>query len=600
MPPELNEYFSNLETKIEPLEEFPVGRKIEEILKVGKDKITDKKELAELFAFQFIAHYSHETTSWGTYYGPMYVWPNKEGQFVEFPSIRAVDKEVIEYWRERANTAKHPILICRYADLVVDFEPPVMKKPIDYLAAQKVIDATIRICEENLSDGLGCKEKLRRALDLAKQINDSDRLLKLKAIIIETEKKFAEDDKPGLWGYAFNWLLIDDEKIFIDDTEKDGLINDLEQRLTRLMDSDNPDAWNVECAVRLLAEYYANTKNESALKSSLDKLEKALRANKYANSDGLLIINYLERLSEIYSTYAQFQFAKDAARRITEEIGTLGDRGKFAIQEISVEVPIKKEEIEKFIQSIFGDNDPAQLEKIIARLVVNFVPKKDAVEKQLKDISQNHPLQYIMGHKIVSDDGYPIAEFGSITEDYDQHLLQHFSQNLHFQSVFLSLALEELKKRYTPDSLYDAVQASPVFRGEDKDYILQIFRHFWNRDYLSSSSLIVPLIEDAIRNLFRINNLSFIKKSEDGTGYDVQSLTKLLHRGLVKNVFGNLGENMEYYFQVLLTAKVGWNLRNNFAHGINKRSFAGGDVANRLLHILLCLSLVRKRDDSTN
>jgi hypothetical protein len=63
--------------------------------------------------------------------------------------------------------------------------------------------------------------------------------------------------------------------------------------------------------------------------------------------------------------------------------------------------------------------------------------------------------------------------------------------------------------------------------------------------------------------------------------------------GLVKAVFKTMGGDIEYYLRVLLTERIGWNLRNNFAHGINKKLFESEDVANRLVHVLICLSLVR-------
>jgi len=592
---QLKDYFDQLETDIKPVDEFSIGERIREILNVKEEKITEKQELAEYIAFKFLPDYPNKETSWGTYYGAMFILPNKEGQMVEFPSIKQVDDKILNYWKERAETSKHPSLVCRYADLVVDFEPVVKRVGLDYKLAQKVIDSTIEICSKNLDDGLGCKTKLKRALAIAKQINDSGRLESLKKSIIETEDKFAETNKPGLWGYAFDWLLLDNNrKIFLTKEEEANLVNGLEERLKKLIESGDPDPWFVECAVIPLAEYYSKKKNEVALKVVLDKFETVFRANKHANSDGLLIVNYLEKLSEIYSKYSQFSFAKSARDRITTELSNLGDRGKFTTHEISVEIPIKKEDIDKFIQSIFGD-DLDKLERIVAKLAVNFVPKKDLVEKQLKDISQKHPFRYLVTNTINSEDGYPIAKFGTLEEDYDQHLLQHFAQNLHFQSIFLKLSFEELLKRYKPESLCDILLLSPVFRQEDKDYILKILNYFWEKDYLASCCLMMPLIEDAVRNLFRLNGLSFIKKSEDEEGYDVLSLRKLLNQGLIKTTFGNFGESVEYYFKVLLTARVGWNLRNNFAHGINKKSFADENIANRLMHVLFCLSLIRKK-----
>ena len=601
---ELKKYLNELETDIKAVDEFSVGEKIREILNAKEEKITEKQELAEYIAFKFLPEYPNKETSWGTYYGAMFILPNGKGQMVEFPSIKQVDDEILNYWKERADSSKHPSLACRYADLVVDFEPAVKKANIDYKLIQKVVDSTIEICNKNLDDGLGCKSKLKRALTLVKQINDDVRLENLKKIIIDTENKFAEDNKPGLWGYAFDWLILENNgKIALTEEEKNNLISGLEGRLKKLTDLGDPDPWFVECAVSPLAEYYSRIKDEILLKSMLDKFEAAFRTNKHANSDGLLILNYLEKLSDIYSRYSQFEFAKEAAARIRTEISNIGDRGKFDAHEISTQITIKNEEIDQFLNSIFGaqrsQNIVDPIAKVISKLVVFFIMKKDSVDKQLKDISGKYVFRYLVTNTIISEFNYPIAQFGPLDEDPDRHLIQHFSQNLHFQSPFLKWAFDELKKYFSPEDLYKEMSLSPVFRPEDKDYILKALQAFWQKDLLTFSSLSIPLIEDAIRSLCKSSGISTIKPNEDG-GYDERSLHELIKVGVIKKIFGKNGENTEYYFHVLLTSRIGWNLRNNFAHGINKNALADEQVANRLLHILLCLSVIRKNNKATD
>lgn len=596
----LQDYYAELENKIEPIEEFKLGEKIGEVLNAKQEKLADKEELAEYMAFQFMAHYPNKETSWGTYHGPMFVLPNQQGQFVEFPSIKLIDQEMLDYWKRRAGETKHPLMANRYADLVFDFEPVVLKKSIDFTVAQKVIDSAIEICNLNLDDGLGCKSKLERALGLAIQINDSVRIQKLKDAIITTESKYAEDEKPGLWGHAFKWLVLDKTgKITLSDEEKNKLLTDLENRLKRLMATEDPDPWRVECAVRLLAPYYSVNQDEANLKRVLDAFEESFRKNKYANSDGMLISNYLEKLVDIYLEYASFQFTKDARARIVNELSNLGERGKFAMHEISTEIKIKNEDIEKFVTSIFGADSSDPLDKVMARLAVNFILRKKSVEDQLNDLAKNHPITYLASHVMASEEGYPIVKFGSIDEDYDKHLLENFSRNLHFQAVFLRIAFEKVRELYTPEQFTDVLFLSPVFRPEDKEYISKLFKSFWSKDYLTTCCLSIPLIEDAVRNLYRINNQTYIRPNDDG-GYDVLSLDKLLSRGLIKNIFQTMGENVEYYLRVLLTERVGWNLRNNFAHGINKKLFESEDVASRLVHVLICLSLVRKNEKPKN
>jgi hypothetical protein len=53
--------------------------------------------------------------------------------------------------------------------------------------------------------------------------------------IINLEKKVAKDDKPGLWGFAFKWLILDfGKKVSLTEAEKAELIKDLEDRLKRV------------------------------------------------------------------------------------------------------------------------------------------------------------------------------------------------------------------------------------------------------------------------------------------------------------------------------------------------------------------------------
>ncbi len=594
---QLQDYFSEIDSKSEMVEEFSIGEKIGLILNVKQEKIQNQEEFADFLAFQFVPNYKNQETGWKTYFGPKIVWRNDNNEFIEFPSIQQVNQDMLLYWRNRVKNFNNPILIYRYANLVFDFEPVILNKNIDYELAQEIIDRGVDVCLNNLSDGLGCKFKLERCLKLALQINDNERLNKLKKVIFETEIKYAQDDKPGLWGYSFQWLVLDHGKnINLNEEEKSNIITNIENRLLRLSSVDNPDPWHIECAVKLLASYYSINKDEENLKRVLLNLENAFRHNEYSNSDGMLIGSYLEQLKGIYSDHASFEFAKQARDKIINELGNLGNCVKFNTHQISVETEIKQKDIDNFIVSIFGDSDSTPLNIVLGKIAVNFILRKGMVDEQLKDLSKNHPFSYLAGRVVNSEDGYPMAKFGSIEDDYDKHLLENFSRNLHFHAVFLRMIFDKLRKVYTPEIIIENILLSPVFRGDDRDYILKLLKHFWNQEYLAVSCISVPLIEDAVRNLSRMNGITYIKFNGQG-GYDVLELDRLLRSGLIKETFQKLGEDTEYYFRALLTERIGWNLRNNIAHGINKKFFDNEDVANRLVHVLLCLALIRKNEE---
>jgi len=512
---------------------------------------------------------------------------------MEYPSIQNVTEEILSYWESRAKESKNPILSSRYADIVVDFSPRILQKSADYKLFHLIIDASIIICEKLLDQPINCKTKVKRALNLSIQINDQQRIQKVKKTIINLEKKITVDSKPGLWGFAFKWLLLDfRNKVVVSPQEKEDLIKDLEKKLERI----KKDPWSAEHAVSLLAEYYANRRDESNLMRVLGILEKSFKENERMNSDALLKVHAFEQIHEIYQKYRDkdFQEATKATNRISQEIGQLDLNWNKSLKEISVSTKIKNEEIDKFLKAIFGEENEYKLENILSRIVVNFLPKQKNIEDQLKEVSKNHPLQYLCTTQIVSEDGMPIAKLSSLDEDYDNHFQSYATKYLQFNSFFLSLTMDELKKQFSKGKIIEYFQESLLFQNENKKYIQYAMSAYWASKYIVSSHLFIPLIESAVRELVRICGGIILKPNDIG-GYDRLSLNILLKKqgDILKSVFFKIGHDVPFYFRLVLTEKLGMNLRNNFAHGLEKKTFFSREASDRLFHILLCLSLVK-------
>ena len=364
--------------------EYKIAEEIKNILKKeGENYKHSNEDIAEQIAFDFLADYPNDNSGWGTYYGPMFILPDKQGQMFEYPSIQKVTEETLNYWEGRAKESKNPILSSRYADLVIDFSPSVLQESADHRLSHLVIDASIIICEGLLAEPLDCKTKAKRSLNLSIQINDRQRIQKVEKTIISLERKVAVDSKPGLWGFAFKWLLLDfGHKVVISSQEKEYLINDLEEKLERI----KKDPWSAEHAVSLLAEHYVNEKDETNLMRVLGILEKSFKENERINSDALLKVHAFEKIHEVYQKYRDkgFQEAIKATDRISQEIGQLDLNWNKSLKEISVSTKIKNEEIVKFLKAIFGEEDEYELETILSRIVINFLPKQKDIESQLK------------------------------------------------------------------------------------------------------------------------------------------------------------------------------------------------------------------------
>lgn len=574
-------------------DEHDIAKVIKNILVKKTNYKPTIEDIAEQMAFNFMAEYPTEDASgWGTYYGPMFILPNQEGQMIEYPSIQMIDEKILEYWEKRAKETTNPILSARYADLVIDFSPKVIDKRANIDLFHIVIDSNLSISEKLLANPLDCKTKIKRALLLAIGINDQFRISRIKDTILKLEKNIAVDDKPGLWGFAFEWLILEfSKKVTLTEIEKLKLVQDLEERLCRV----KTDSWGVECIVTLLAEYYAKERDEINLMRILDVLENSLKTNDRSNSDALLKTHAYEQIHEIYQKYAKyFPEARKASKRLAREIGQLDLDWEKSLKEISVTTKINQKDLDNFLEAIFGDKEQIELEMIVHKIVINFLPRKESVEKQLKDISKKYPIQFSCTKQVISDDGVLIAKLSTLNEDYDNHFQSYALQYIQLGSFFLSLTMDELRKKFSKDQILEYFEKSVVFENENKEYLKRAISAYWDEDYLVSSHLFNPLIESGVRELIKICD-GIVLKPNSLNGYNNVLLKELLkNEQIFENVFLESGHNVSFYFRLVLIEKLGMNLRNDFAHGFGKKKFFTKSVSDRLLHIMLCLSLVKQ------
>ena len=304
-----------------------------------------------------------------------------------------------------------------------------------------------------------------------------------------------------------------------------------------------------------------------------------------------------EQIHEIYRKYSnRFAGTEKADKRLSQEIGQLDLDWNKSLKKISIETKIKQKDIDNFLKEIFGENKNDKLEMIMAKIAVSHLPKKDAVKKQLDDVYSKHPMQFLCTKQIISDDGVPIAKLSTLNEDYDNHFQSYALQYMQFGSFFLSLTMDELKKQFTKEKIIEYFEQSVVFENENKDYLKRAIFAYWDNDYLVSSHLFNPLIESGVRELIKICE-GIILRPNNLDGYDNVLLKGLLKNDQIfENVFSKSGHNILFYFRLVLTEKLGMNLRNDFAHGFGKKKFFGRNASDRLFHILIWLSVIRKKE----
>ena len=563
---EINKFLKYLESISEAVSEHNISERIRNFTKEKFGQDIPDILIWEQKAFDFTEKYSNEKSVWGTYFGPLFVLPNEEGKMVEYPSIQRITSKIISYWEKRAKESTHPIFKARYSNLVWDFSEKITGKKPHYSIAQLYIDSIIEIAEKDLHKySLDAIEKLERALSLALSINDKERINRLIEAIISYERKIGEDDKPGLWGFSYEFL-IKNKKVPISDDKKRAIIIDLEKRFDRLLKGNNH--WAAQRAALLLVDYHSKIRKKILLRYGKLIQRQAEKASP------LVAGAWLEELYHLYLQYGM----KDEADKISNKIRESGRKAKDELKEIKIPIKIPKNELEKYINWL-TDGD---LKTVLQKIAVNYIPKKA-------------PISFLFTHKIMDAEGRPVATVGSQEEDIDGHIVLQISQNMQISSIFLRETLNTLidKFKLTTEKIIDYLYESPIFDERRKEFLIEGIEAYLKGNYVVSLHILIPQIEAIIRNLSEKVGIPILKPSRTG-GFFYRTLDELLRE---KGIIKVLSEDMCLYFRVLLTDPRGWNLRNEVCHGISGPERFNQISADRIFHALLCLALVKEKRD---
>ncbi len=592
-PPTLAEVLAAFETRSEPFDPHEVAEAVRALGKqmeaAGKTVTLDIQ--AEWLAFTLMENYrGDDGFVWGTYYGPVGVFHDSKGTRVEMPPLGEITPDVIAYWQERARTARHPLLQIRYADLAWEFGRRA-KLAVDVALPRTAIDATVAAAAKRLfkHSTVGFTG-LRHALALALSLRDDARVVTVRDALIAYEDAVAEDALPGTWGIAFDELVAAKSKhIPLPPELAAKLVSDLEARLGRLAHPKEPgaipDGFAVEAAALRLARHYRATGDEAAMRRVVRSYGEAFRVAAEKASP-LLAMAWLERVLDTYRSFGLREEAEATEVRLRD----LGPDAMKEMRPIAISTQIAADEAERFLDAM----TTGTLEEVLFRIAVQFIPDKTAVTQEVHQLAKASPLSAIISQTFVDRDGRPTAKIGSVEDDLDGRVVRQTSQHMQFEIPWLRAVLDRMRERLTPSAadLRDHLLKAPVFAQERAPILERGLDAYLDGDATVAAPMLIPQVEDALRNLVRLAGGSTYKQHRLG-GLMLKTFDDLLHE---EAVVKSLGENVVHYFRVLFTDQRGWNIRNDVCHGITPAAGFSPQLTDRIFHALLVLALLRPQE----
>lgn len=551
---------------------------------INKDEKVPFELHAEALAFGFTENLSEEKNEWNTYFKPMMVWKNEDGSVTESPSITQVNQDILNYWQKRLSESNNSLLKARYSGLIWDFTKNITNNNPDFKVGISYVESLIETVENRIFHyQIELVTKIKRAINIACSLNQPEIIEKAKRLIIELEDDFSKDEKINLWGFSFDYL-IGNKRINLTKEEELGIIDKLHARFNKLSLIDNLNPWDAEYAAKRLCDYYKKANKLDAVKAIMLQLGAAFEL-KEADRSAMQISTWLRRLYKIYTNYGLTEEAKDLLRRL-QELGPKINE-ELSLTETSLNIP--KEKMDGFVDLMIKGNKSDILNNILSR----FIPKKDEVRERMFEMAKTTPFNYIIPITLQDSKGRVIATIGSLEDDIDGRLIMELSEDLTFEAIFLRHVFYRIVEKQLLDSndILEYIQKSPVFEESRLGIIKRGLDAYFKNDLMVAIHLLIPQIEEAIRNLIEMSGGIIFKPTRDKGGFQLKTFNELLGDEIIKMAFS---EDVQIYLRVLFTDQRGWNIRNDVCHGIcDVNSFSYQSIE-RIIHVLLILGILRK------
>ncbi|WP_434480139.1 DUF4209 domain-containing protein [Gemmatimonas sp.] len=545
--------------------------------------------VAEELAFSIHLRGSDAESEWGLVFGPIFSALDENGLRFTVPSLSDVTPAVLDWWRSRARSCPHPVMRGRYAHLLWEMPKALPHADPDAEMARQAIDAYQEAVSAHRYElPMTSRARLECALNLSLAIGDAGRTRSVVDLMIAHEERTAEDFLEGTWGYCIErFLEPPNKRVTLAEGAKLKMIVDLEARLVRL--AGKPPGQSIPSAVQkaalLLGAIYRRAGRTDDMKRVL-RLYASVVKQLRGTAAPLVASLALERL---HSQLIEFHMHQDADD-LNDDIRRAGIDSTGDMHPIEVKAEIPTAELEVFIASLL--EGPG--EKVLSRIAAQWLPRREPLERQMRDIASKAPLQSLVTRTLKDAEGRTVATIGPLHEDPEGNFVAHASQHIQIGAPILRELLRRAfqERVLSVEVVLAFMMRSPCFPCARQSLLQSAIEAYAQEDAPVALHLLIPQVEHAVR-LVAIAVNAPIYSDRRGGGKKLRTLDELLRDEKLSSTLNPLlTTDAVPYLRMLLTDPRGWNVRNTVCHGLADDDELSMSVADRVLHAALLLALI--------
>jgi hypothetical protein len=508
---------------------------------------------------------------------PELLWVG-EGIDIKAPSLAM---ETIEYWRSRVTEESHSLLRARYADLVWELEHFTSPgKQRDHNRARIAIESYLEGVRSGLvSNPAMANGLLDRALDIAAKLNDTDRINEVVDEFLSRAENAPVQGHAGVWLHPAKTLL--NSKLLTSE-RRERLKIELERRFTEAVAQE--DQLAADIAISHLLSVYAKPIHLPERQRALLRYG-AMHRNIAKNSTPLLAVSRLLSVVDLYEDHG-LPVEADELRLYVEEVSP---RVKEAMKTISVEQSIDIAEVDSFFEPLL-ETDKTFV--ALFRIARNTAPKVDKVRRQLEELRRVAPFQFLVSRITFGDSGLPTTQTGSADDNPDEHLSMQYGQSMSLSSVFFLFGWQRIVTKFDLDAVkvLAAIEGTPLIHKDRKTFFLEGINAHFEKDYLKAIHVLVPQVENMLRELLRVMHIPRSKRVRNKPGItELKTMGDILRDARLAD---SLEDDLLFFLNHLYIEKYGLNLRNDLSHGIASLEVFNEMTSGMVIQSIILLSVI--------
>lgn len=477
--------------------------------------------------------------------------------------ISDLDPGIFELWDRALSYANAPAVRARLADLL--WEARYGERPDRH--ARQAVGGYVEAIDDDLQHPVDIGDGVRRAIEIASQLNDHDLRLSAVAAGVRLARRAMNMSDP-MPGVALRLL-----ELFASD-RPDRRPVELPELLDLADDRFGQDPWHLESLASITSPIIDDDDKPGVWARAAEAFV-ALSDE----SSGLARLAHLRHALEI----AEQHGLREMSARLRTVIEAMSDED-LELHEVSAEVKIPNQKIEAFVDQFVGDD---HMEAALSRFG-SYLTNSDIEgnREHVQQLMRDHPLQFLVTRVILGPEN-TVARSPAAGDDVaEQELIRHEAAGLGLFAHFAVDILNRIRDRYGPIADAAAFFENDFVSSELAEAFARGVRLYEQGEFDAAASVLAPRLETAIRRLAGVVGLPVTKAIDThGRATQVKGLGQLL-----KELEGALPEATRRHLRVLLSDPIGLNLRNTVGHGFADR--LGRREAALLLHAACHISLL--------